>query len=54
MERRKHSVEWKFDFSRTPWLGVFFERLIWIMKIALSKQFELALLYYVEPEDTER
>ena len=46
-----HRVEWKFNMSRAPWWGGFFERLIGIMKRALTKKIGRALLRYHELED---
>ena len=46
-----HRIEWKFNMSRTPWWGGFFERLIGIMKRALTKKIGRALLQYHELED---
>ena len=44
-------IEWKFNLSRTPWWGGFFERLIGIMKAILSKAIGRALLKYEELEE---
>lgn len=47
-----HQIEWKFNLSRAPWWGGFFERLVGIMKTSLSKSVGRALLNYNELEDT--
>ena len=44
-------IEWKFNLSRAPWWGGFFERLIGIMKNSLSKAIGRALLKFEELED---
>ena len=44
-------VEWKFNLSRVPWWGGFFERLIGIMKTILAKAIGRALLKYEELEE---
>ena len=46
-----HRTEWKFNMSRAPWWGGFFERLIGIMKRALTKKIGRALLQHHELED---
>lgn len=45
-------IEWKFNLSRAPWWGGFFERLIGVMKKSLSKAIGRALLKFEELEDT--
>ena len=42
---------WKFNLARAPWWGGFFERLIGIMKRALSKAVGRSLLTYPGLED---
>ena len=44
-------IGWKFNMSRVPWWGGFFERLIGIIKNALSKAIGRALLRFEELED---
>lgn len=44
-------IGWKFNMSRAPWWGGFFERLICIMKNALSKAIGRALLRFEELEE---
>ena len=44
-------IGWKFNMSRAPWWGGFFERLIGIMKNALSKAIGRALLRFEELEE---
>ena len=45
-------IEWKFKLARAPWWGgIFFERLIGIMKNTLSKAIGRALLKYEELEE---
>ena len=44
-------IGWKFNMSRAPWGGGFFERLIGIMKNALSKAIGRALLRFEELEE---
>ena len=39
-------IEWKFNLSRAPWWGGFFERLIGIMKRVLTNKIGRALLQY--------
>ena len=46
-----HRIEWKFKMLRASWWGGFFERLIDIMKRALTKRIGRALLQYHELED---
>ena len=48
----KESIKWKFNHSRAPWWGGFFERLIGVMKSALSKVIGNAMLSFQELEDT--
>ena len=45
------SIKWKFNLSRAPWWGGFFERLVGVMKSALSKVVGKALLTYPELEE---
>ena len=45
------SIKWKFNFSRAPWWGGIFERLIGIMKKSLSKVVGKGLLMYSELEE---
>ena len=47
----KESIKWKFNLSRAPWWGGFFERLIGLMKSALSKVIGNAMLSFQELED---
>ena len=44
-------IEWKFNMSRAPWWGGFFERLIGITKSTLSKAIGRALLTFEELEE---
>ena len=44
-------IDWRFNFSRAPWWGGFFERLVGVMKTSLSKSIGRALLKYNELED---
>ena len=44
-------IEWKFNLSRAPWWGGFFESLIGIMKAILAKAIGRALLKYEELEE---
>ena len=44
-------IQWRFNLSRAPWWGGFFERLIGIMKKALSKVIGKGMLRYNELED---
>ena len=46
------NIKWKFNVSRAPWWGGFFERLIGIMKRSLSKAIGRSLLTYQELEET--
>ena len=46
------SIRWKFNLSRAPWWGGFFERLIGVMKSCLSKVIGNALLTFNELEET--
>ena len=46
------SIKWSFNLSRAPWWGGFFERLIGVMKSALSKVIGNALLSFTELEET--
>ena len=45
------NIIWKFNMSRAPWWGGFFERLIGIMKQSLSKTVGKGLLSYGELEE---
>ena len=45
------NIRWKFNLARAPWWGGFFERLIGIIKRALSKVVGRSLLTYPELED---
>ena len=48
-----HSIKWQFNLSRAPWWGGgFFERLIGVMKSALSKAVGKAMLTFSELEET--
>ncbi len=44
----KSNINWRFNLSRAPWWGGFFERLIGIMKRSLSKSIGNALLTHDE------
>ena len=44
-------IKWKFNLSRAPWWGGFFERLIGIMKRSLSKAVGKKLLTFQELEE---
>ena len=44
-------IQWRFNLSRAPWWGGFFERLIGITTTALSKSIGKALLTYKELEE---
>ena len=44
----KNEIVWKFNLSRAPWWGGFFERLIGVMKSTLSKVIGKALLSFDE------
>ena len=46
-----HSIKWQFNLSRAPWWGGFFERLIGVMKTALSKAVGKAMLTFSELEE---
>ena len=48
----KQSIKWRFNLSRAPWWGGFYERLIGIMKRSLSKSIGHSLLTYNELKDT--
>ena len=45
------SIKWRFNLSRAPWWGGIFERLIGIMKAALSKVIGRNCLSYCEIEE---
>ena len=45
-------IDWKFNLSRAPWWGGFYERLIGIIKKALSKQLGHAILTFSELSET--
>ena len=47
----KENIELKFNLSRVPWWGGFFERLTGITKNALSKAIGRALLTFQELEE---
>ena len=47
----QHHIKWRFNLSRSPWWGGFFERLIGIMKRMLSKVIGNALLSFAELEE---
>ena len=44
-------IDWKFNLSRAPWWGGFYERMVGIMKSSLSKVIGHALLSYEELEE---
>ena len=44
-------IKWMFNLARAPWWGGFFERLVGIMKISLSKVTGKSLLTYQELEE---
>ena len=44
----KNEITWKFNLSRAPWWGGFFERLIGVMKSTLAKVVGKALLSFDE------
>ena len=44
-------IDWRFNLSRAPWWGGFFERLVGVMKTSLSKSIGRALLKYNELKD---
>ena len=46
-----HQIRWQFNFSRAPWWGGFFERLVAIMKSCLSKMIGNAMLMFDELEE---
>jgi hypothetical protein len=46
-----NDIQWIFNMARSPWWGGFFERLIGIMKISLSKTIGRALLKFEELEE---
>ena len=46
------AIKWRFNLSRAPWWGGFFERLVGIMKSCLSKVVGKALLTFAELEET--
>ena len=46
-----NNIEWRFNMSRAPWWGGFFERLIGVMKSTLAKVIGNALLSYKELEE---
>ena len=48
---RALNIRWTFNLPRAPWWEGFFERLIGIMKRALSKAVGRSLLTYPELED---
>ncbi|XP_048576166.1 uncharacterized protein LOC125557540 [Nematostella vectensis] len=45
------AIIWRFNMSRAPWWGGFFERLVGVMKNALSKAVGRSLPNYCELED---
>jgi len=47
-------IQWKFNLSRAPWWGGFFERMVCILKPCLSRVIGSALLSYAELEETLR
>ena len=47
----RKEIDWRFNMSRAPWWGGFFERLIGLMKSALSKSIGRALLKFEELEE---
>ena len=47
----RKEIDWRFNMSRAPWFGGFFERLIGMMKSALSKSIGRALLKFEELEE---
>ena len=47
----KENITWRFNLSRAPWWGGFFERLIGIMKRALSKSIGKGFLRFHELEN---
>ena len=46
-----NNIDWRFNMSRSPWWGGFFERLVGIMKTSLSKTIGKALLRFEELEE---
>jgi len=48
----QQNIRWKFNLSRAPWWGGFYERLIGIMKRSLSKSIGQSLLTYDEFKET--
>ena len=46
-----NNIEWRFNMSRAPWWGGFFERLIGVMKSTLAKVIGNAFLSYKELEE---
>jgi hypothetical protein len=44
-------MEWSFNLARAPGWGGFFERMVGIMKVSLSKVVGRALLKYEEQEE---
>ena len=44
----RQNIRWKFNLSRAPWWGGFYERLIGIVKTSLSKTIGKSLLNYDE------
>jgi transposase InsO family protein len=44
----RQNIRWRFNLSRAPWWGGFYERLIGIMKRSLSKSIGQSLLTYNE------
>ena len=47
----EHKIDWRFNMSRAPWWGGFFERLIGIMKRSLSKMIGRGMLRLHELEE---
>ena len=45
------NLKWKFNLTRAPWWGGFFERLIGIMKRCLSEVIDRSLLSCEELEE---
>ena len=45
-------IKWKFNLSRAPWWGGFFERMVGVVKSCLSKVIGGALLSFAELEET--
>ena len=48
----QQNITWRFNLSRAPWWGGFFERLVGIMKRSLSKSVGQSLLTYDEFKET--